>query len=65
MSVVVPTLHCFYHYNSKLEMVIPPAVLLLFRIVLIILGFLCFHMELRIVLLRSVKNCVEILMELH
>ena len=32
------------------------------RIILIILGFLFFHMKLRIVLSWFVKNCVEILM---
>jgi hypothetical protein len=42
-------------------MVITPEVLLLFRIVLAILGFLFFHMELRIALLRSIRSYVEIL----
>lgn len=40
---------------------IPLSVLLLFRIVLAILGFLYFHMKLRIAILRSVKNCVGVL----
>ena len=40
----------------------PPEVLLLYRIVLAILGFLLFHMKLNTVLLRSVKNFAEILM---
>ena len=39
-------------------MVIPPEVLLVFRIVVAILGFLFFHMKVRIVLSRSVNNCV-------
>ena len=42
-------------------MVIPPEVLLLLRIVFTILGFLIFHMKLRITLSMSVKNCVGIL----
>ena len=40
----------------------PLEVLLLYRIILAILGFLFFHMKLTIVLSRSVKNCVGILM---
>jgi hypothetical protein len=40
----------------------PPENLLLYRIVLATQGFLVFHMKLNIVLLRSVKNCVGILM---
>ena len=40
----------------------PPEVLLLYRIVLAILGFLFFHIKLIIVLSRSVKNFVGILM---
>jgi hypothetical protein len=46
-------------------MVIPSELLLLCRIVLAILGclFVCFfHMELKIALSRSVKNCVGTLM---
>jgi hypothetical protein len=43
-------------------MAMPPEVLLLFRIILAILGFLSFHMKLRIVLSISVKNYVGILM---
>jgi hypothetical protein len=43
-------------------MEIPPEVLLLLRILLAILGFLFFHMKLRIVLSMSVKNYVGILM---
>ena len=43
-------------------MVIPPEVLLLFRVVLSILGSWFFHMKLRTVLSMSVKNCVRILM---
>jgi hypothetical protein len=42
--------------------VIPPEVLLLLRIDLAILGFLFFHMKLRIALSMSMKNCVGILM---
>jgi hypothetical protein len=43
-------------------MVIPPEVLLLYRIVLAILRVYFFHIKLRIVLSRSMKNCVGILM---
>jgi hypothetical protein len=43
-------------------MVIPPEVLLLFWIAFAVLGFLFFHMKLRISLSRSVKKCVRILM---
>ena len=39
-----------------------PEVSLLYRIILVILGFLFVHMKLSIVLSRSVKNCTEILM---
>jgi len=49
------------------EMVIPPEVLLLFRIVVGFPGFfffLFFHMKLKIVLSRPVKNCVGILMRI-
>ena len=41
----------------------PPEVLLLYRIVLAILGFLFFHINLIIVLSRSVKNFDGILTE--
>ena len=44
------------------EMVIPPEDLLLLKIILAILGFLFFHMKLRIALSMSVKNYVGILM---
>jgi hypothetical protein len=46
----------------KSGVVIPPEVLLLYRIVLAILGFLFFHMKLSIVFSKSVRNCVRILM---
>jgi hypothetical protein len=49
-------------YRLKSVIVIPPDVGLLYRIVLVILGFLSFHMKLRFALSRSVKNCVGILM---
>ena len=64
---------CLYHvpfitidleYNLKLEIVISPTVLLLFRIVLAILSFLCFHMKMEIILSKSVNECVGILMGL-
>ena len=48
--------------NLKSGMVIAPEVLLLYRIVLVILGFLFFHIKLSIILSLSVKNCVGILM---
>ena len=50
--------------GKKLMVVIPPAVFLFFKIVFAILDF-CFHMKLKIVLSRSVKDCVAILMGLH
>jgi hypothetical protein len=43
-------------------MVIPPEVRLFYRIVLTILSFLPFHMKLRSVLSRPVKNFIGILM---
>jgi hypothetical protein len=48
-------------YSLKSRMVKPPEVLL-FRIALANLGFLFFHMELRVALTRSVKNCFGIFM---
>jgi hypothetical protein len=48
-------------YNLRSEMVILQEVLLLFRIVLTILGFLFFHIKLRIAFSISVKNCVGVL----
>jgi hypothetical protein len=50
------------YYGLKSGMVILLEVLLLYRIVLAILGFLFFQMKLRVILLRFVKNYVEILM---
>jgi hypothetical protein len=58
VSVSVATPYSFYYYYSVVQL----EVLLLFRILLAILGFLFFHAELRIVLSISVKNCVKILM---
>lgn len=43
---------------------IPLEVLSLYRSILTILGFIFFHMKLRILLSRSVKNCISILMEI-
>jgi hypothetical protein len=43
-------------------MVSPLDVLLLFRIVLDTVGFMFCHVKLNIVLSRSVKNCVGVLM---
>ena len=40
----------------------PPEVPLLYRIVLVVLGFLLFHMKLSIILSRSVNNFAGILM---
>lgn len=45
--------------------VLPPAVLSVFDTVLAILGFFCFHTKLKIVLSRSLKLCLRILMGLH
>lgn len=59
---------CQYHAGSydslKSGMVIPQDVLLLFRVVLAILGFLFFPIKLSIVHSRFVKNFVGILMGL-
>jgi hypothetical protein len=41
-------------------MVIPSEVLLLYRIILAVLGFLFFHMKLRVPFSKSIKNCVGI-----
>jgi hypothetical protein len=43
-------------------MMIPLKVLLLFRTVLAILGFLFFHIKLRISLSKPIKKCVEVLL---
>ena len=43
-------------------MVIPPEILLLYRIILSSLSFLFYHIKLSIVLSKSIKNCVGILM---
>ena len=43
-------------------MAIPMEVLLLFRIVCAILGFLFFRMKVNIIPSKSIKNCVGILM---
>jgi hypothetical protein len=45
-------------------MMIASEVLLLNRIVLALLGFLFFHMKMRIALSRSIKNSAGILMEI-
>jgi hypothetical protein len=64
-SVTIP--HCVTSsvVTTQLGVVICPAVLLLFRIVLATLVYLCLcvcvHMKLKIVLSRSVKNCIGIL----
>ena len=69
MSVCSMPVPChFYCLSSEVQleiwMVSPPAVLLLFRIISAILIFLCvcFNMKMKVVLSRSVKNCVETLM---
>lgn len=51
-------------YNLISGMEILLEVILIFRIVLAILGFLFFHIKLRLLLSRSVKNCAGILMEI-
>ena len=43
-------------------MVLPPEIPLLYRIILAILSFLFYHIKLSIVLSKSIKNCVGILM---
>ena len=48
--------------SLKSGTVMPPEVLLLYRIVLAILGFLLFHMKFITVLLKSLKNFAGILM---
>jgi hypothetical protein len=62
MSVFVPAQCCFYYYASivcslKSGIVIPPVLLFGFRIVFIIQGLLCFHMNFSIL----VKNIIGIL----
>jgi hypothetical protein len=64
LSVLVPISCEFYNYCSVVQlefMVISPDVLLLLRIVFAVLGFLFYHIKLRISLFFSVKNCVGIL----
>lgn len=51
----------FLWYNWKLSISLFPTVYLLFRIILIILFFFCFYLKLKIVLWRSLKNCVEMM----
>ena len=48
--------------STAAGMVIPPEVLLLFRIVLAILDFLLFYMKLRIAFSKFIKECFVILM---
>lgn len=61
----VQILCCFYYYNHVLQiqirLMMPPANLLLLRIIFSSLRSLCFPMELIIVLSRSVKVYVTIL----
>ena len=68
------SLFCQYHvifmtaalwYNLKAGTARPPVVLLLVKIVLTLQGFLVFQVKLRIFLLRFVKNCIGIWLELH
>jgi hypothetical protein len=49
-------------FSLKAKMVVPPNVLSLYKIVLVILRFLHFHMKFNNVLSRAVKNSVRILM---
>jgi hypothetical protein len=44
---------------TRKKIVTSPEVLLSFMIILANLGFLVFHMKLRIVLSRFVKNCID------
>ena len=55
---------CFYANTHSLRSgtVIPPEVLLLYRIAVATLGFVFFQMKLSVVPSRSLKNCVGILM---
>lgn len=67
MSVFVPIWCCFYYYNFivwlEIVLVRTSAFLLIFSIILAILFlFVCFHIKLKIVLSRTVKNCVRIIM---
>ena len=66
LSVFMPVEGCFQYCSIVVEFevrdVMPPEVLLLYRIVLAILGFLLFHTKLSIIISRSVKNFTEILM---
>lgn len=62
----MPIPYFFYYYRSVVEFELrlgdTPDVTLLYRMVLAIPGSLFFHVKLSITLLRSVKNCVDILM---
>jgi hypothetical protein len=66
VSGFVPIPHYFYYYFTVAQLEIRDGEssinLLLFRIVLAILRFLCFYMKLKIDLSSSGKNCIEILM---
>jgi hypothetical protein len=62
IHVVFITTALFYSLKSGIVTLLD--VLLLLRIILLILGFWFFHNYLRIVLSRSVKSCVGILMEI-
>lgn len=48
-------------------MVVPPAVIFFIKNYFSspVCMCVCFHIKLKMVLTRSVKNCVEMLMELH
>jgi hypothetical protein len=61
LSILMPV-PCSFCSVVQLEIKDTWEVLLLYRIVLAILDFVFFHMKLRIVLSRSVKNSVGILM---
>ena len=69
LSVFMPILCGFYYYNSvvvlEIRMVIPPGVLLLYRVVLAILCFLFFSYEIEYCSFKVYKDYVEILIGIY
>ena len=66
LSLFMQIPNCFHYCSSVIELDVKGGdasnVLLLYRVVWTFLGFLIFHMKLSIVLSRSKKNYVVILM---
>ena len=64
MSVFVPMPCCFYYYSPAVQLDVRNGSISINSFItqiFNILGFLCFYRKLNIVLLRSVDNCVGIL----